>query len=192
MSHLIWNGCNNEIDLAFYYYIIDGKLVSNYEGFDEYYFNNIFKLIEKNLMNINTTVFINNKTLCYYMFNCKNSDIIKKCLDMGIKLFDDNNEPLWYFHATDYTFSYNNLTTYFKDDDVMLKKIRNVYEGNTNNTSNKGYMITVVEDEEEKPEVINPFDNDSELKKLYDSITDQKMKDKLIAYTVKLALKKKK
>lgn len=179
---------NTELDFKYYYYVINGEFLIHGHHYGEIPSKNMFDLIDNKLIDINMKVYKLAVNIINYPIQAKKSDDVIKLLNMNVKLFDDNDKPVYYDGAT-YKYSYDLLKAFYKDNATMLDKIEKIYSVyNTEQSNSKSYFVTLTEVIEEQK--IEPLSDDPEIMKLFDSITDQKIKDKLIAYKIKQTMKK--
>lgn len=202
-QNLYKNRKNIETDLEFAYnfIIVEEKFMMVLSDVRSVIYNHIVSFIEKGWISADIVNHLSHMPLIYDMIMNmiqKDRHQITKLLNIGVKLFDEHgfllknkygNSVNYY---TNYTTSYNILTDFYSDNNEMINKINFAYKNYVNKT-NLHYVVIAEEQEEEKEKSKEDiFTTDVEIKKLYDSISDQRMKDKLIAYTIKLALKQKK
>lgn len=136
----------------------------------------------------NTKLDVNKKSssglyLLQHIFRVEGGKYVSKLLDLGANIFDENDKLLKNSDNIPLTLNgyiYPILNNYYKDNQSMLDKIKAAYANNNVSTTATGsaqtghnkLIITLIEED--------PFVDQPELKKIFDKITDQKIKDKLL------------
>lgn len=158
---------------------------------NSYLYDNIEEFVQKYKLNINTKT-SNGSYLIQFLFQDKNTTMVKKLLDMGAKLFDYNgkllkgvdNEDIKTFAGEKYT--YDLLVEHYKDDTSMLARINYAYNVKlvAPATTTTTFSISLPVSDAEKVEELEGMFN--EIKK---DIQEDDINIQLKVYYAKLLLK---